>query len=181
VYYFRSGKDSVADEDFEVDKGLLEEENRDELEDLEEEDIDSVLNELRSIDTNELSKEEVDELRRRIMRLEEIKRQMVLQNMSEGMSEYSQEKPDENFGEKNKSETARILRLYDGSSIKNIQDLKKELARMDSDTFNYHVNFERNDFADWIKDALGDRALAARVRKARSKKEILEALKWAGR
>jgi hypothetical protein len=50
---------------------------------------------------------------------------------------------------------------------------------MDSDTFNYHVNYEKNDFASWIKKSLKDRKLYSEMRKARSREEAFSIVKRA--
>ena len=41
--------------------------------------------------------------------------------------------------------------LADGTPIKSIQGLKDALKSMDENSFNQHVNAEKNDFAEWIR------------------------------
>lgn len=71
------------------------------------------------------------------------------------------------------------FRLCDGSTLKSLEELKKALSTMPDDTFNYHVNNEKNDFANWISGVFQNENLAEEIRKAKSKKEIIELLEAA--
>jgi len=51
-----------------------------------------------------------------------------------------------------------------GDSFKNVIDLGNSLDSMDEKTFGAHVNSEKNDFATWIYDVVGDVALADTLR-----------------
>jgi len=65
------------------------------------------------------------------------------------------------------------LHLHDGRIIKNIHDLRASLVGMSSDTFNHHVNFERNDFADWVRTVFGEQELAERLSSATSRAQMI--------
>ncbi|MEM3500254.1 MAG: hypothetical protein QXS55_01830 [Candidatus Woesearchaeota archaeon] len=160
-YYFRMGKETFYEDEFSGEEGLLEEK-----EDVQ--NVDSVLEELKSIDPRDLSPEEAEELRSRIKRLEEIRSQV---KSGEEKELKSSNQPKSECGLK-----INPLHLYNGRVVRSIEELKRELKYADSDTFNYHVNFERNDLADWIRDEIRDRNLAARLRKARNKEEMLKIL-----
>jgi len=60
--------------------------------------------------------------------------------------------------------------------IKNVSELKTALEGMDENTFNHHVNEERNDFSEWINHAIGDKKLAKKLRKAPSKQVMVRIL-----
>lgn len=60
-----------------------------------------------------------------------------------------------------------------GVVIKSVTELKEALTRMDANTFNHHVNNERNDFSEWIKHVILDIDLARDVGKAKSKDNII--------
>lgn len=72
--------------------------------------------------------------------------------------------------------------LCDGSVLKNLGELLKTMRRMKKDIYNYHVNEERNDFSNWIKDIVGDTKLAGELSKTESKKAAImvlgERIKW---
>jgi hypothetical protein len=70
----------------------------------------------------------------------------------------------------------KFLNLRDGKVIHNLSDLRAALVSMSSDTFNYHVNFERNDFAAWILNVFGDKALSEKVDSSTSKAQLIRVL-----
>lgn len=55
-----------------------------------------------------------------------------------------------------------VKRFYchNGDILNNIYELKDALDRMDSPTFQHHVTEEKNDFARWVREVLGDDKLA---------------------
>jgi len=53
---------------------------------------------------------------------------------------------------------------FDGTTFRNLDELKKSLKNMSEDTFNYHASSERNDFSNWIYDVIGDVTLANSIR-----------------
>ncbi len=59
-----------------------------------------------------------------------------------------------------------------GWIIKNLQELPIALENMSNETFVYHVNGEKNDFARWINDVVGDKVLAKSIERAK-KKEMM--------
>ncbi|HLF55099.1 MAG TPA: DUF5752 family protein [Candidatus Nanoarchaeia archaeon] len=63
----------------------------------------------------------------------------------------------------------QVFLLKGGRKIRNLHELVRELHRADEETFRYHVNEQKNDFANWIKDVLKDNVLATRVRNVKDK------------
>jgi hypothetical protein len=57
--------------------------------------------------------------------------------------------------------------VTDGRVISNLAELHDALKVMNSDVFAHHVNKEKNDFANWIADILGDADLAQNLRSAK--------------
>jgi hypothetical protein len=51
--------------------------------------------------------------------------------------------------------------LHDGRVIKNLPELKAAMEQMSEETFRYHVSGENNDFANWVREVIGDQELAA--------------------
>jgi hypothetical protein len=62
------------------------------------------------------------------------------------------------------SEDKRFL-LNDGRSLRTIRELQDVLGDMDNSVFQHHVNPERNDFSNWIKDVFNEAPLAAKIAK----------------
>lgn len=40
-----------------------------------------------------------------------------------------------------------------------MQELADDLATMTDESFAYHVNAEKNDFVNWVRDIIGDKKL----------------------
>ncbi|MCK4592124.1 hypothetical protein KAT63_01640 [Candidatus Parcubacteria bacterium] len=66
--------------------------------------------------------------------------------------------------------------INNGPVLKNLKDLKESLLIMSKETFSYHVNKEKNDFAAWIKEALEDSALANKLAKTKTLKPTIKAV-----
>lgn len=50
--------------------------------------------------------------------------------------------------------------VNNGPILKNLEELANALPEMSNETFHHHVNNEKNDFSNWIRDAIGDEKLA---------------------
>lgn len=61
--------------------------------------------------------------------------------------------------------------VCDGRVLKNIKELQIALQEISDETYSYHANEEKNDFANWTNDILQDPNLAQKLRNARSKQE----------
>jgi len=66
--------------------------------------------------------------------------------------------------------------LKDGQKISSLNDLVTVLTDMDEDTFNHHINPERNDFAIWVNDVLKNEDLAIQLIAITDKKEMVKAI-----
>ncbi|MBS3131308.1 hypothetical protein J4212_02645 [Candidatus Woesearchaeota archaeon] len=69
--------------------------------------------------------------------------------------------------------------LSNGRVMKNVYELMNSLMGMDDSVFSHHVNYERNDFANWIRYVFEDVELADRIHAMNSKEDIYKALKEA--
>ncbi len=75
------------------------------------------------------------------------------------------------------ADDARHFYVRDGRILKNLQELRAHLkGEMSDETFSYHCNSEKNDFANWIRDVIGDRKLATRIKRVRTRKTMLRKL-----
>lgn len=50
--------------------------------------------------------------------------------------------------------------VSNGPILKNIEELANVLPDMAEDTFRHHVNSDKNDFSNWVRDVIGDQKLA---------------------
>lgn len=111
------------------------------------------------------------------------------------ISSTEQEKPEMNVEEEIKKtdteaqneimQELRILRdaspneyfiLATGVPLKNIKELVDALDYMDQGVFEYHVNSEKNDFAEWIRWSLQEQELADAIREISTIKETQNAI-----
>lgn len=68
------------------------------------------------------------------------------------------------------------FKVRNGTVIRSIPDLHKAILSMDQATFEYHVNAQRNDFAQWIEDVQQDHELAHVLKNARTKAAVIRIL-----
>jgi septum site-determining protein MinD len=76
-----------------------------------------------------------------------------------------------------KSPKDNSFKLKNGRELMCIKDLVMALESMEDETFNHHVNNDKNDFSNWIKDAIGHKRLGERIKNMRTKPELLDILK----
>ncbi|MBU2561078.1 MAG: hypothetical protein KKD17_02190 [Nanoarchaeota archaeon] len=61
--------------------------------------------------------------------------------------------------------------LRSGTPIKSIEELALMLDRISDDDFRYHVNEDKNDFSNWIKNVFGRTDLADMLDPVKDRKE----------
>jgi hypothetical protein len=57
----------------------------------------------------------------------------------------------------------------DGQVLKNLSDLETSLKTMGQDIFSYHLNDNKNDFSNWVRDVIGDDKLAMDLQKSKTR------------
>ena len=62
--------------------------------------------------------------------------------------------------------------VHDGPVLKSLADLSSALKEMSDDTFSYHLNASKNDFANWIKDVIEDTDLTSSIARVKTKKSF---------
>ncbi len=53
-----------------------------------------------------------------------------------------------------------VFWCHDGGIYHNLMELRDALQMMADDTYCYHVNAEKNDFMNWVRDVIEDEELA---------------------
>jgi hypothetical protein len=66
--------------------------------------------------------------------------------------------------------------INNGPVLRNIKDLADALGNMSDESFAYHVNAEKNDFAAWAENVLRDDVLARNLSKSKSLKGAIKAV-----
>ena len=89
-------------------------------------------------------------------------------------------------GKKNKMKNCEYLKdvppekafwVSNGWVIRNMEELPTALGNMNDETFAFHVNKDKNDFATWAKEVVGDKQLAVTLRLVKSRTSAIEAVK----
>lgn len=66
--------------------------------------------------------------------------------------------------------------VNNGWIIRNLKELPLALRKMSNETFVYHVNKTKNDFAKWVEEVIGDKKLASEIKNAFTKAEMIAAV-----
>ena len=64
--------------------------------------------------------------------------------------------------------------VNDGRVVQSIGELPNVLSEISDETFSYHVNSEKNDFASWIGDVFGHKKLASELKRVKTKETALK-------
>jgi hypothetical protein len=72
--------------------------------------------------------------------------------------------------------TSDELAFYcnDGRVLRNLQELADALYVMSEDTYRYHSNDSKNDFAAWVRDVFGDARLSNELLRSSSRKQAAD-------
>jgi L-lactate utilization protein LutB len=70
-----------------------------------------------------------------------------------------------------------VFYVCNGSVLKNIDEMLKELEKMDENAFRHHVNESKNDFSNWIKDIFKEAELAEKIQSVMDKNQIVEIIR----
>lgn len=62
--------------------------------------------------------------------------------------------------------------VINGQVCSRLSELSVALKSMDSETYTYHVNGNKNDFSGWVSDVLLNKPLATKLAKAKSKSDM---------
>ncbi len=68
--------------------------------------------------------------------------------------------------------TEKHFILANGQPIKNVAELAAILDQLEDHVFNHHVNADRNDFHNWVKDVFEDVELARKISGINDKKHL---------
>ena len=63
----------------------------------------------------------------------------------------------------------KVFWVHDGSVLKNLNELAEALRKMKNEIFKYHVNSEKNDFYNWVRDVINDHELAGQIKEIKNR------------
>ena len=67
--------------------------------------------------------------------------------------------------------------VHNGMTIKNLDELSVAIDLMDIKIFEYHVNNDKNDFSNWVKEIIKEKKLAEELLNIKSKTASAERIK----
>lgn len=67
--------------------------------------------------------------------------------------------------------------VNNGPILRNIHEIYDAIAYMKDETLRHHINDEKNDFSNWVRDVLKDGELADSLSRAKSREKILKKIK----
>jgi len=69
--------------------------------------------------------------------------------------------------------------VWNGSVLKNMRELRDAMHVMSEAQFTHHVTREKNDFATWVSEVLGDAKCAKELAKAKLRETTIQILEKA--
>jgi hypothetical protein len=63
----------------------------------------------------------------------------------------------------------KVFWSHDGQVFKNLYELERGINMMSDESYGYHANVERNDFSNWIRQVIGDEALAKELERTQDR------------
>ncbi len=70
--------------------------------------------------------------------------------------------------------TEQYFLLHNGKAVKSLSELVEVLKTIDDSIFSFHVNANKNDFGNWIKDVLKDFELASKIANIKTKEGLIK-------
>jgi hypothetical protein len=67
-----------------------------------------------------------------------------------------------------------VFWCHDGSTFADLRELAEGLAAMSDETFFYHCNSEKQDFANWVRDVIIEEDLAEELARAINRQQAAE-------
>ena len=71
----------------------------------------------------------------------------------------------------------QYFHMRNGVVLKCLHDLIDILEVIDNETFDYHVNNNKNDFSEWVRHIFRDNKIADKMKNAKTKLEMIETLR----
>lgn len=72
------------------------------------------------------------------------------------------------------ADDSNLFWVNGNGALRNLKELAESLSSMSDETFAYHVNAEKNDFASWVKEVLLDSKLALDLKRSKTKAAALK-------
>lgn len=67
--------------------------------------------------------------------------------------------------------------VNNGPILKNMEELTNALPELNDEAFKHHVNSDKNDFSNWVKDVIGDQKLANDLASSKNRDSALKKIR----
>jgi chromosome condensin MukBEF ATPase and DNA-binding subunit MukB len=71
-------------------------------------------------------------------------------------------------------DTEKSFWVNNGAVLTNLEEFSKELKSIEPEQFSHHVTREKNDFANWISEVIGDQTLARTLSRAKTPRTVAQ-------
>ncbi len=69
-------------------------------------------------------------------------------------------------------DSSQFFYASNGEIIKNLEELSSFLKKIDEETFSKHVDENKNDFSNWIKEVFNEKKLSQKIEKCKNPLEM---------
>ena len=71
-------------------------------------------------------------------------------------------------------DTEKSFWVNNGAVLTNLEEFSNELQSIEPEQFSHHVTREKNDFANWISEVIGDQTLARTLSRAKTPRTVAQ-------
>jgi len=122
----------------------------------------------------ELKLVDINSLKADLKKAEDSRKEFEKQNAPQQAEAKKEEKKILKFDKA--VELNKALNFSNGLTVTSLQELLDVMPNITGPTFKHHVTKDKNDIADWIRDAIGDAALSEKLRQAKTNEEYVKIL-----
>ncbi len=73
-------------------------------------------------------------------------------------------------------ESEQSFWVNNGPIIRNLKEFAAAVRKLKPEQFMHHVNKEKNDFAKWVEEVIGDKMLAQKIKALKTKDSVAKAI-----
>lgn len=117
---------------------------------------------------------DVKSLKEEMKKAEDSRKEFEKQNVAQQSNDVKEEKKILKY--EMTVDFNKALNFSNGITVTSLQELLDVMPNINGATFKHHVNAEKNDIADWIKNVIGDSSLSEKIFSAKSNTEYVSIL-----
>jgi tetratricopeptide (TPR) repeat protein len=122
----------------------------------------------------ELKLVDINSLKADLKKAEDSRKEFEKQNAPQQVEAQKEEKKVLKFDKT--VDLSKALNLSNGLTVTSLQELLDVMPNITGPTLKHHVTKDKNDLADWVKNAIGDALLSEKLRQAKTNEEYVKIL-----